>query len=290
LDLEDFERELMERLTPLGFHSLDEAKGDLHLLDTERNLDEQLAAAEVCLTEARSRLETAQSELELAPDRSLGTIHDGISETTKKKNHLQSKIQDIYYTLERQREIEGAYLETLEAIREQEKVCSRATDDLGMLQSGDLGQVMTRLRRFMLERLLQKANEHLELLSGRYSLRPLSEEGLGIKVLDALQGNAFRSLKTLSGGESFLASLCLALALSGMASRDRKIESLFLDEGFGALDDEMLYKVTAALKALRSNGKMVGIISHVKRLADEIPTQIRVEKLPDGSSTISVVA
>ena len=69
-----------------------------------------------------------------------------------------------------------------------------------------------------------------------------------------------------------------------------QIESLFLDEGFGTLDDEMLYKVLAALKGLRANGKMVGIISHVKRLAEEIPTQIRVEKLPGGSSRITIVA
>jgi exonuclease SbcC len=85
-------------------------------------------------------------------------------------------------------------------------------------------------------------------------------------------------------------SLCLALGLSEMAARHRKIESLFLDEGFGALDEEMLYRVVAALKSLRADGKMVGIISHVKRLADEIPTQIRVARVADGSSSISIVA
>jgi exonuclease SbcC len=78
--------------------------------------------------------------------------------------------------------------------------------------------------------------------------------------------------------------------LSDMASRERQIESLFLDEGFGSLDDEMLYRVVAALKGLRANGKMVGVISHVKRLADEIRTQIRVEKQPGGVSLITVVA
>ena len=97
-------------------------------------------------------------------------------------------------------------------------------------------------------------------------------------------------MKTLSGGESFLVSLCLALGLSDMAGKHRKIESLFLDEGFGVLDDEMLYKVMSALKGLRANGKTVGVVSHVKRLAEEIPTQIRLEKGPGGSSLITVVA
>lgn len=85
-------------------------------------------------------------------------------------------------------------------------------------------------------------------------------------------------------------SLCLALGLSDMAGQHRKIESLFLDEGFGVLDDEMLYKVMSALKGLRADGKTVGIVSHVKRLAEEIPTQIRLEKEPGGSSRITVVA
>jgi DNA repair protein SbcC/Rad50 len=75
-----------------------------------------------------------------------------------------------------------------------------------------------------------------------------------------------------------------------MAGQHRKIESLFLDEGFGVLDEEMLYKVMSALKNLRANGKTIGIVSHVKRLAEEIPTQIRLEKGPDGFSHIMVVA
>ncbi|MCU0587340.1 MAG: hypothetical protein MUF52_04210 [Syntrophobacteraceae bacterium] len=142
----------------------------------------------------------------------------------------------------------------------------------------------------MLDRLVEQTNQHLAYLSGRYLLRSVEENGLGLEVEDSLRGRARRSVKTLSGGESFVVSLCLALGLSEMAARHRKIESLFLDEGFGALDDEMLFKVLAALKGLRANGKMVGIISHVKRLADEIPTQIRVDRAADGSSTLSIRA
>ena len=85
-------------------------------------------------------------------------------------------------------------------------------------------------------------------------------------------------------------SLCMALGLAEMAGRERKIRSLFLDEGFGALDDENLYQVIATLKALRTDGKTIGVISHVKRLADEIPTQVRLEKLSGGLSQIKVRA
>ncbi|NLI80712.1 MAG: hypothetical protein GX443_03355 [Deltaproteobacteria bacterium] len=87
-----------------------------------------------------------------------------------------------------------------------------------------------------------------------------------------------------------MVSLCMALGLSEMAGKNRRIESLFLDEGFVALDDEMLYQVITTLKSLRANGKPVGVISHVKRLADEIPSQIRVEEQRNGVSQIPIFA
>jgi exonuclease SbcC len=154
----------------------------------------------------------------------------------------------------------------------------------------DAAEARLRRQRLMLNRLVDQTNEHLAYLSGRYLLRAAEDNGLSLEVEDSLQDRIRRSVKTLSGGESFVVSLCLALGLSEMAARHRKIESLFLDEGFGALDDEMLFKVLAALKGLRANGKTVGIISHVKRLADEIPTQIRVDRIADGPSTISIRA
>jgi DNA repair exonuclease SbcCD ATPase subunit len=82
----------------------------------------------------------------------------------------------------------------------------------------------------------------------------------------------------------------MALGLSDMTGNGRKIESLFIDEGFGYLDDETLYKVISTLKNLKTAGKMVGIISHVKRLEDEIPTKIRISKISEGVSRLDVVA
>ena len=105
-------------------------------------------------------------------------------------------------------------------------------------------------RQLLLKQLMEETNRHLTALSsGRYTLKPATENVLGLHIEDALQARALRSVKTLSGGESFLVSLCLALGLSDMAGQHRKIESLFLDEGFGVLDEEMLYKVMSALPA-----------------------------------------
>jgi len=97
-------------------------------------------------------------------------------------------------------------------------------------------------------------------------------------VLDSWQADTTRDTKTLSGGESFLVSLALALALSDLVSHKTRIESLFLDEGFGTLDPDTLETALAALDQLNASGKMIGIISHVEALKERIPVQIKLQK------------
>ena len=96
--------------------------------------------------------------------------------------------------------------------------------------------------------------------------------------MDGWQGDVARDTRTLSGGESFLVSLALALALSDLVSHKVSIDSLFLDEGFGTLDGDTLETALSALDALNASGKMIGIISHVEALKERIPVQIRVSK------------
>jgi len=93
---------------------------------------------------------------------------------------------------------------------------------------------------------------------------------------------------TLSGGESFLVSLSLALGLSSLASQKIRIDSLFLDEGFGTLDSDSLELALNALDGLQASGKMVGVISHVEALKERIPKQIRVKPKGDGRSEIEL--
>ena len=96
--------------------------------------------------------------------------------------------------------------------------------------------------------------------------------------MDSWQGDVTRDTRTLSGGEGFLVSLALALALSDLVSHKTSIDSLFLDEGFGSLDGDTLETALTALDSLNASGKMIGIISHVEALKERIPAQIRVEK------------
>lgn len=129
-----------------------------------------------------------------------------------------------------------------------------------------------------LDHLLHLANLHLTRLHGRYLLRRKTTGELELDIVDGWQGEAVRDTRTLSGGESFLVSLALALALSDLVSHKTSIDSLFLDEGFGTLDADTLEIALNALDNLNASGKMIGIISHVEGLKERIATQILVEK------------
>lgn len=131
------------------------------------------------------------------------------------------------------------------------------------------------------------ANRQLRKLTDRYLLVPDATQPLELNVIDAYQAGEVRSTKNLSGGESFLVSLSLALGLSHMAGRNVRVDSLFLDEGFGTLDEDALDTALEALASLRQDGKLIGVISHVPALRERIGTQIRVTPQTGGRSRIS---
>ena len=129
-----------------------------------------------------------------------------------------------------------------------------------------------------LDHLLHLANRHLARLHGRYLLRRKASGELELDIVDSWQGDTARDTRTLSGGESFLVSLALALALSDLVSHKTSIDSLFLDEGFGTLDADTLEIALNALDSLNASGKMIGVISHVDGMKERIAAQICVSK------------
>ncbi len=134
--------------------------------------------------------------------------------------------------------------------------------------------------------LVALANKHLESLNPRYILQKHALNELGLCIKDSFQNDAQRSTATLSGGESFLLSLALALALSDMAGNRTKIESLFIDEGFGTLDPTALDAAISTLEQLQTTGKTIGIISHVPELKERVATQIFIKKKGGGRSVL----
>ena len=135
--------------------------------------------------------------------------------------------------------------------------------------------------------LLDQANYFLRKLSGRYELTCYTNS-LAIMVMDKEMGNELRSVSSLSGGETFLVSLALALGLASLNDENLNIDMLFIDEGFGTLDGESLEMAVQALGNMQKFGKKVGIISHVDSLKDRIPAQIIVTKRGKAASTIEI--
>ena len=137
------------------------------------------------------------------------------------------------------------------------------------------------------ELMVSHANRQLQKMSDRYLLVRDEAQPLELNVIDNYQAGEVRSTKNLSGGESFLISLALALGLSAMASRNVRVDSLFLDEGFGTLDEEALETALDTLAGLQQEGKLIGVISHVSALKERIGIRIEVQPLSGGRSRIS---
>ncbi|WP_106803619.1 SbcC/MukB-like Walker B domain-containing protein [Pseudomonas sp. S5D5] len=140
---------------------------------------------------------------------------------------------------------------------------------------------------YNLDLLVHHANVQLRQLVRRYRLKR-GGSMLGLLVLDTEMGDELRSVHSLSGGETFLVSLALALGLASMASSTLKIESLFIDEGFGSLDPESLQLAMDALDGLQAQGRKVAVISHVQEMHERIPVQIQVKRQGNGLSTLEV--
>lgn len=168
---------------------------------------------------------------------------------------------------------------------------SQRWNRLSTLIGSGSGAVFARFAQGLtLERLVGVANRHLSRLSPRYSMRRshTSVDDLELEIIDRYQADVTRPMRSLSGGESFLASLALAVGLSELASGQTAIESLFIDEGFGSLDPATLEIAMAALESLQTNGKMIGVISHVDAMKERISTQIQIHKRDGGRSIMEV--
>jgi exonuclease SbcC len=152
----------------------------------------------------------------------------------------------------------------------------------------------TKFRRFAqsltLNHLIHLANRHLADLHPRYELERAPGSDLVLQVIDHHMADEVRGVHNLSGGERFLISLALALGLASMSSsRGIKVESLFIDEGFGALDNTSLVMAVSVLEQLQATGRRVGVISHVDELKERIAVKVEVTPAGGGRSTVKVV-
>jgi len=216
--------------------------------------------------------------------------HTALALTQKSRVELEASKKNIGAQIQSLARSQGEIGEKIRADREQRKAQDALFEKIdrqkeiyddwvrlsGLIGSKDGDRFRKFAQGLTLDHLLYLANKRLNRLQGRYLLRQKSDEALGLEVMDQWQADTVRDTKTLSGGESFLVSLALALALSDLVSSRTSIDSLFLDEGFGTLDPEALDIALDALDSLNAGGKMIGVISHVEAMKERIATQIEV--------------
>ena len=156
-----------------------------------------------------------------------------------------------------------------------------------LIGSADGAKFKVIAQSYTLNLLLLHANKHLSYLSKRYKLQQVPDT-LALQVIDCDMCDEIRTVYSLSGGESFLISLALALGLSSLSSNNLKVESLFIDEGFGSLDAESLRTAMEALEQLQMQGRKIGVISHVQEMSERISVQVQVHKKVNGKSVLTV--
>ncbi|MCX5822021.1 MAG: chromosome segregation protein SMC, partial [Deltaproteobacteria bacterium] len=291
-ELAQAEQRWMERIKGAGF--ADEADYlSLRLGEEER---EWLTEKEQALLKEKTELDTRRQDRSQAlagereknlTDQSAETLKENISTGDADLKELRLDIGGIVKSLsdnERQRKNQEERLKNIEA---QKKECVRWDELHQLIGSADGKKFRNFAQELTFEMMTAHANRQLRKMTDRYLLIRDATQPLELNVIDNYQAGEIRSTKNLSGGESFIVSLALALGLSQMASRNVRVDSLFLDEGFGTLDEDALETALETLAGLRQDGKLIGVISHVAALKERIGTQIQVIPESGGRSSLS---
>jgi len=291
-DLAQAETGFAAELQPAGFASEEDFLA-AWLASSEREALQSQARA---LEESRTRLKAKQKDRadrlasEMArqvTDRSLGELEPELQTIEQTLRELRDGIADASLRLRQNEEARARIREKQSAIEAQRKECLRWEKLHSLIGSADGKKYRNFAQGLTFELMIGHANRQLEKMTDRYLLVRDDEQPLELNVVDNYQAGEIRSTRNLSGGESFIVSLTLALGLSKMASRKVRVDSLFLDEGFGTLDEEALETALETLSGLQQDGKLIGIISHVSALKDRISTRISITPASGGRSTLS---
>ena len=255
--------------------NLDETER-LRLEQFKQQLLAAIASAEALQQQASQQI----ADLDAAPlaNEDLNTLQTMLASLQQQQQICSEQLGQLRQQLKQQQELASTQQALYLALQAQQAEYQDWQILNQLIGSADGAKYRRYAQGLTLQQLIVLANRQLQQLHSRYQLARKPDAELELLVVDSWQADALRDTKTLSGGESFLVSLALALALSDLVSHKTRIESLFLDEGFGTLDPDTLETALSALDALQSSGKMIGIISHVEALKERIPVQIKVLK------------
>ncbi len=263
------------------------------LILAEQTINDTLIEARSRQNDRLERLKNAEAEnltaQKSAPALASKTLEElkAVSEAQLEElTRLQEKGAACRYSLQENERAEERAAGHKTALSAQQKECARWDMLHSLIGSADGKKYRNFAQGLTFEQMIVSANRQLQKMSDRYLLIRDEQEPLELNVVDNYQAGEIRTTRNLSGGESFIVSLALALGLSRMSSRKVRVDSLFLDEGFGTLDPESLETALDTLAGLRQSGKLIGVISHVSALKDSIPTQIQLSSNSRGHSII----
>jgi len=296
---------------PQAVERINELPGECHIIRRDASLNlEQLRALLVFtpdwLSRERKALQSIESEVQnlksilserqeqsalLEQQRptadSEEVLKAALTGLDSELQEAQAKLSTLQLALAQdkaRREQSAAMLAQIETQQTTHRLWAQLNELIG---SADGKKFRNYAQQFTLDVLLGYANRHLEALSRRYRLERIRDT-LALMVVDQDMGDEQRSVHSLSGGESFLVSLALALGLASLSSNRVRVESLFIDEGFGSLDPETLSVAMDALDGLQAMGRRVGVISHVQEMTERISTRILVQRLAGGRSQVLI--
>ncbi len=286
------ESDFSEALKSVSFSDEKEFIEARLLPEQRKELDAKAKELDQRQTDLKARQKDRETRLatEMAQkvtNKSLDELKPQLDKYEESLKELRDIIAGLKHKLNENAAAKERIKEKQTAIEAQQRECNRWENLHELIGSADGKKYRNFAQGLTFEMMIGYANRQLQKMTDRYLLVRDDAQPLELNVIDSYQAGEIRSTKNLSGGESFIVSLSLALGLSQMASKNVRVDSLFLDEGFGTLDEEALDTALETLAGLQQDGKLIGVISHVQALKERISTQIQITPQTGGRSRIS---
>lgn len=289
--LAENKEQFLQKMAEQGFSSLEEFSKAFLEQDNIIKLQTFFKKLEQDIEVTQKQLEENTQKLQEEKNKNL-TQKSNQEIKEQEKNILEKQKElllaqgEIKGKLEQNKKLTAANEENKRKLDEQKKQQDKWELLNSLIGSADGKKFRTIAQAVTFEHVIRYANAKLQLLQQRYLLIQNEQNPLSLSVLDNYQGGEIRAIQNLSGGETFIVSLSLALGLAQMASQNVQVDSLFLDEGFGTLDEENLDTALSTLASIQQEGKLIGVISHIPLLKQRITTQIDIIPNHNGKSIL----
>ena len=247
-----------------------------------KSIDDEISRLQAVVANIEDKLR--KEEARAVTDKSLEEAEKAMNEKKNEADSLHRQLITLEEAMRNRRKIEEDYRKVEEERRKQSEIYGNwqaFSDELGQKDGGLFREFV---QRMTLQMMVNQANIQLSKMNNRYTLT--ADNKLSLSVVDNEQGGVIRTTDNLSGGERFIISLALALGLSQISGSRAQVDSLFIDEGFGSLDDDALNSALEALAEIKREGRMIGIISHVSGISERVPAKIHVIRKSEGTSII----